>query len=65
LLASPSPDDWTSLRHVFGREQLTVNTVPRTDRTVPELTPKLIGPNDFGIQIETTPKKISASALFW
>ena len=59
LLASPSPDDWTSLRHVsafFGPQQLTVNTVPRTGRTVAELTPKLIGPDRFGIQIETTPE---------
>ena len=50
---------------VFGRQQLTVNTVLRTGRTVAELTPKLIGPDRFGIQIETTPEKISASALFW
>ena len=41
---------------VFGRQQLTVNTVPRTGRTVAELTPKLIGPDRFGIQIETTPE---------
>ena len=42
---------------VFGRQQLTVNTVPRSGRTVAELTPNLIGPDRFGIQIETTPKK--------
>ena len=31
--------------------------MPRTGRTVAELTPKLIGPDRFGIQIETTPEK--------
>jgi hypothetical protein len=38
--------------------------VPRTGRTVAELTPKLIGSDRFGIQIETTLEKFSSSAFF-
>ena len=38
--------------------------MPRTGRTVAELTPKLIGSDRFGIQIETTLEKFSSSAFF-
>ena len=38
--------------------------MPRTGRTVAELTPKLIGSGRFGIQIETTLEKFSSSAFF-
>ena len=38
--------------------------MPQTGRTVAELTPKLIGSDRFGIQIETTLEKFSSSAFF-